>query len=85
MRSAEENHEAMETEISGRHLDDQMPFTYLGLPLSTTKPSVSEFMPILTRMERHLMGISQMLTYVVMDCDARGSELRGFGADLWGN
>jgi hypothetical protein len=21
----------------------------------------------------------------VMNCDARGSELRGFGADLWGN
>lgn len=41
----------------------QMPFTYLGLPLGTTRPSVIEFMPILNRMERHLMGISRMLTY----------------------
>lgn len=40
-----------------------MPFTYLGLPLGLTKPDVSEFMPILTRVEKHLMGISRMLTY----------------------
>lgn len=41
-----------------------MPFTYhLGLPLGTTRLSVQEFMPILTRMERHLMGISRHLTY----------------------
>lgn len=40
-----------------------MPFTYLGLPLGITRPSVQEFMPILTRMEKHLMGISRHLTY----------------------
>lgn len=40
-----------------------MPFTYLGLPLGTTRPSVQEFMPILTRMEKRLMGISRLLTY----------------------
>lgn len=41
-----------------------MPFTYLGLPLGTTRPTVQEFMPILTRMEKHLlMGISRHLTY----------------------
>lgn len=40
-----------------------MPFTYLGLPLGLTKPVVYEFMPVLTRVERHLMGISRMLTY----------------------
>lgn len=26
-----------------------MPFTYLGLPLGTTRPSMQEFMPILTK------------------------------------
>lgn len=41
-----------------------MPFTYLGLPLDLTKPHVSEFMPVLTRVEKHLMGIFRMLTYV---------------------
>lgn len=40
-----------------------MPFTYLGLPLGTTRPSVQAFMPILTRMEKHLMGLSKHLTY----------------------
>lgn len=40
-----------------------IPFTYLGLPLGTSRPSVQEFMPILTRMEKHLMGISRFLTY----------------------
>lgn len=38
--------------------------TYLGLPLGTTRPSVLDFMPILTRMEKHPMGITRMLTYV---------------------
>lgn len=40
-----------------------MPFTYLGLPLGLTRPSVTKFMPLLTRVEKHLMGISRMLTY----------------------
>lgn len=30
----------------------KMPFTYLGLPLGTTKPAVEESMPILTRKEK---------------------------------
>lgn len=40
-----------------------MSFTYLGLPLGTTRPIVHEFMPILTRMEEGLMRISNLLTY----------------------
>lgn len=40
-----------------------MPFTYLGLPLGTTKPTVDEFMPILTRIERRLMGLNKLLSY----------------------
>jgi hypothetical protein len=30
----------------------QMPFTYLGLPLGTTKPTVMDLMPIVDRIER---------------------------------
>lgn len=41
----------------------QMPFTYLGLPLGTTKPTVDEFMPILKRIEKRLMGINKLLNY----------------------
>lgn len=39
-----------------------MPFSYLGLLLGTTRPAVDEFMPILTRMEKHLMGITRFLS-----------------------
>jgi hypothetical protein len=40
-----------------------LPFTYLGLPLGTTRPSVQDLSPILTRLEKRLMGISRHLTY----------------------
>jgi len=41
----------------------EMPFTYLGLPLGTTKPSITEFAPLITKMERRLTGISKFLSY----------------------
>jgi hypothetical protein len=40
-----------------------MPFTYLGLPLGTTRPSVEEFFPLVNKVERIMMGISKMLSY----------------------
>lgn len=40
-----------------------MPFTYLGLPLGTTKPSIQEFTPLLNRIERRLSGFSRLLSY----------------------
>lgn len=40
-----------------------MPFTYLGLPLGTTKPIVSNFLPILTRVEKRLIVLNKLLTY----------------------
>jgi hypothetical protein len=40
-----------------------LPFTYLGLPLGTTRPSVQKSSPIMTRLEKHLMGISRFLTH----------------------
>jgi hypothetical protein len=38
-------------------------FTYLGLPLGTTRPLVQDLTPILTRLEKHLMGVSRFLTH----------------------
>jgi len=40
-----------------------MPFTYLGLPLGTTRPSVQEFTPLLSKMEKRLAGVSKFLSY----------------------
>ena len=40
-----------------------MPFTYLGLPLGTTKPTLQEFSPLLSKIERRLTGISNFLSY----------------------
>ncbi len=31
-----------------------MPFTYLGLPVGTTKPRIAEFAPLIDRVERKL-------------------------------
>jgi hypothetical protein len=39
-----------------------MPFTYLGLPMGTTKPRVEHYAPLMNRIERQLTCISSMLT-----------------------
>jgi hypothetical protein len=38
-------------------------FTYLGLPLGITKPSLEYFLPMVTRVERRLCGIADFLNY----------------------
>lgn len=40
-----------------------MPFTYLGLPLGITKSTVDEFLPMLNRIERRMMGLNKLLHY----------------------
>jgi hypothetical protein len=40
-----------------------MPFTYLGLPLGTTRPTVHEFSPLISKMEKRLSGVSKFLSY----------------------
>jgi len=35
----------------------------LGLPLGTTKPTITEYAPLLTKIERRLSGISKMISY----------------------
>jgi len=42
---------------------ESMPFTYLGLPLGTQKPSMQDFSPLLNKIECRLNGISRMLSY----------------------
>jgi hypothetical protein len=39
------------------------PFTYLGLPLGTTKPKMEDFAPLLDRVERKLSAYSTLLSY----------------------
>ena len=39
-----------------------MPFTYLGLPLGTTRPTVRELMPLVDRIERRLTGTTIWLS-----------------------
>ena len=38
-----------------------MPFTYLGLPLGTTKPPIESFLPLVEGVERRLSGIANFL------------------------
>jgi hypothetical protein len=42
----------------------EMPFTYLGLPMGTSRPKVEHYAPLLNRMERQLTSISSMLNHV---------------------
>jgi hypothetical protein len=38
-----------------------MPFTYLGLPMGTTKPKIEHFAPLMNRVEGQSTSISSML------------------------
>jgi hypothetical protein len=40
-----------------------LPFSYLGLPLGTTRPSVHDLMQLVSRLDRRLSGISSIMTY----------------------
>jgi mannosylglycoprotein endo-beta-mannosidase len=39
------------------------PFTYLGLPLGTTKPTLEYFIPMVQRVQKRLGGIADFLNY----------------------
>jgi hypothetical protein len=41
----------------------EMSFTYLGLPLGTTRHIVEDFHPLLNRIEMRMMGINRLLSY----------------------
>jgi hypothetical protein len=40
-----------------------MPFTYLGLPMGTTKPHIEDLTPLMDRVERRLSACSTWLSY----------------------
>lgn len=40
-----------------------LPFTYLGLPLGTSKPKIEDFAPLLDKVERKLTACSTLLSY----------------------
>jgi hypothetical protein len=40
-----------------------LPFTYLGLPLGTTRPSVQDLSPIVDQVERRLNASARFLGY----------------------
>src|SRR4051812_21698715 len=40
-----------------------MPFTYVGLPLGTTRPSVQDLMPLIRMVERRLCATLNMISY----------------------
>jgi hypothetical protein len=42
--------------------EGSMPFTYLGLPLGTTKPKIEDFLPLVQRVERKLTSTSAFLS-----------------------
>jgi hypothetical protein len=39
-----------------------LPFTYLGLPLSSSKPTIQELLPLVHRVERRLISTAMFLT-----------------------
>ena len=41
----------------------KLPFTYLGLPLGTTRPTIVELMPLVCSMERRLTATLNMISY----------------------
>ena len=41
----------------------KMPFTYLGLPMGTTRPSVLDLFPLVCRVERRLSATLNMISY----------------------
>ena len=40
-----------------------MPFTYLGLPMGTTKPTMEDLTPLMDKVERRLSAFSTFLSY----------------------
>jgi hypothetical protein len=44
-------------------LVETMHFTYLGLPLGTTKPTVQDFLPMFSRIEKRIIGIASFTSY----------------------
>ena len=46
-----------------------LPFTYLELPMGTTKPRIQDLMPLVDRVERRLTASSSMLNQGFLGCN----------------
>lgn len=42
---------------------ESMPFTYLGLPMGTTRPKVDDLIPVVSGLDKRLSGVATMMTY----------------------
>lgn len=42
---------------------EAMPFTYLGLPMGTTRTKVDDLMPMVSRLDKRLSRIATMMSY----------------------
>ena len=54
---------AMDLANTFNYKKEAMPFTYLGLPMGSTRPKVSDLMPMVSRLHHRLAGISTMMSY----------------------
>jgi hypothetical protein len=42
---------------------ESLPFTYLGLPMGTTRPRVDDLVPMICKVDKRLSGLSNMMSY----------------------
>ncbi|KAM3260750.1 hypothetical protein ACQJBY_051787 [Aegilops geniculata] len=42
---------------------ESLPFTYLGLPMGTTKPSVHDLIPVISRIDKRLSGVARFMNH----------------------
>ena len=42
---------------------ESIPFTYLGLPMGSTRPKVADLMPMVSRLDHRLSGIASLMSY----------------------
>jgi hypothetical protein len=42
---------------------ESLPFTYLGLPMGTTRPRVDDLVPMITKVDKRLSGLAHLLGY----------------------
>lgn len=42
---------------------ESVPFTYLGLPMGSTRPKVDDLMPMVSRLDKRLSSIANLMTY----------------------
>jgi hypothetical protein len=42
---------------------ESLPFTYLGLPMGTTRPKIEDLTPMICKVDKRLSGLSHMMSY----------------------